>query len=405
MPTPSYRFSTADGALASVAVAGITPMGQGAVVFATRDALNIRCAPRGFIDFQGRKGPWAQWQPVEAAGGLASYQSVGHRDAGRTLFLASHDGKLVASDTPMLLRLVSEQELQGNAAGAPMPAPARLSVAQRSEFVARGLLTLPGLVDAELVHEALRHINMSLTPSARAWAIDPSTNEAQPAPHVRRHPSIQALLYQSPLFGVVEELLGRATRPAMAQLALRFPNNKVDPTDQQWHIDGMKKWHKSPFQLLVGIALSAQPADDCGNLAVWPGWHAHVHDATRQLRQLRQAVAPSQRAVVGATGELIEAAEDDELEGDDYDESDPWQGLRPDLGTGAATQVQLEPGDVVIAHQKLPHRVSPNRSPHIRYMVYFRISSVHHRPNAPLHGLWEHFAVDAVQAMDVSLTS
>lgn len=40
----------------------------------------------------------------------------------------------------------------------------------------------------------------------------------------------------------------------------------------QWHIDGMQRHgHMSPFDLLVGVALSSQPADDCGNIAVWPG--------------------------------------------------------------------------------------------------------------------------------------
>lgn len=53
-------------------------------------------------------------------------------------------------------------------------------------------------------------------------------------------------------------------------------------------------------------------------------------------------------------------------------------------------------GDVVLAHQKLPHSVGLNRSPHIRYQVYFRLSSREYKPaKAAERGLWDNWRVGA----------
>ena len=38
-----------------------------------------------------------------------------------------------------------------------------------------------------------------------------------------------------------------------------------------------------------------------------------------------------------------------------------------------AVSVILNKGDVVIAHQLLPHRIGLNYSPNIRYQVYYRV--------------------------------
>mmetsp|Transcript_33942 Transcript_33942/g.106753 ORF Transcript_33942/g.106753 Transcript_33942/m.106753 type:complete len:183 (+) Transcript_33942:259-807(+) len=140
--------------------------------------------------------------------------------------------------------------------------------------------------------------------------------------------------------------------------------------NDQWHIDGMKKnGHMSPFQLLLGVALSSQRDDDCGNLCVWPTQHAAVAEAVQRA----QAAPP--------------AASSPE---------DEWLGQRPTLPAEGATQVRLEPGDVVLAHQKLPHSVGLNRSPHIRYQVYFRLSSREYKPaKAAERGLWDNWRVGA----------
>ena len=55
-------------------------------------------------------------------------------------------------------------------------------------------------------------------------------------------------------------------------------------------------------------------------------------------------------------------------------------------------QLHLQPGDVVMAHQKLPHRICKNYSPHIRYQVYFRLRAQGFTPeDAPYGGVWDAF--------------
>jgi len=387
------RFSIAGQPTAISVPVSIQPIrnGGGELLLSTADG-NLRCTAKGAVDFKAEaRGSWARW--VLASGGSAegeAYQSLGHRDAGRSVFLSVGEaGALTTSPRPVMLRRVEEKG-EEKEEGRPKVAAAAprvlLSPSQRKNFVQDGYLRLPSLVDQDLVLDALRHLNMSLAPQSGLWGRDAS-DDAAPSAHARSHPSIQALLYASPVHQIVEGLIGPATRPRMGQLALRFPNNKQDPQDSTWHIDGQKKWHKSPFQLLVGVALSAHTHDDCGNLAVWPATHGEVHAAAQRARV---ASRPS-RAVVNGLGAVVAEQEADDDDDAEEDEGDVWHGQRPTLGSGAALQLHLEPGDVVLAHQKLPHRVSPNRSPHIRYMVYFRLSSLKHAPQAADGGLWEHF--------------
>lgn len=53
-------------------------------------------------------------------------------------------------------------------------------------------------------------------------------------------------------------------------------------------------------------------------------------------------------------------------------------------GIGKPTQLKMQAGDVVVAHPDLAHRGGPNFSPHIRYMVYFRIKHVDLEEKIPL---------------------
>ena len=147
----------------------------------------------------------------------------------------------------------------------------------------------------------------------------------------------------------------------------------------------MKKEHMSPFNLLVGVALSGQPTDNCGNIAVWPRSHRSCHAAAAAARAARAD---------GPTGT--------DATGTQMDEKDPWAGQRPILGEGVK-QLHLAPGDVILVHQKLAHRVSPNWSPHVRYQVYFRLSNVLHEPQATLGTLWDGFDLSQIgEATDVT---
>jgi len=128
----------------------------------------------------------------------------------------------------------------------------------------------------------------------------------------------------------------------------------------------------SGFNLLVGVALSAQPGDDCGNVAVWPRCHAQVHEAVRAVAAAKMAG----HTTLGPTNEF----------------ENNWLGAPPKLDAAQMRQVRLMPGDVVLAHQRTPHRICRNWSPHVRYQCYFRLSAkAHNKHAAPLGGLHDAF--------------
>lgn len=138
------------------------------------------------------------------------------------------------------------------------------------------------------------------------------------------------------------------------QIALRYPELGDPPrgalSGVGWHIDGMDRGQHSPFNLLVGVCLSDQQEEFGGNLCVWPGSHYTL-----------QELIAEQRLPVHPTPEEQE------------DVSFRLRGLmRIDLGE--PVQLRLRQGDCVLCHQKLAHRGGPNHGPHIRQMVYFRVS-------------------------------
>jgi ectoine hydroxylase-related dioxygenase (phytanoyl-CoA dioxygenase family) len=156
----------------------------------------------------------------------------------------------------------------------------------------------------------------------------------------------------------------------MGQLALRAPVLHVTPDKEekkagtQWHIDGMDTGKHSPFSLLVGVALSDQSQPDCGNLIAFPGSHHSLHPLLREQVDTGSGLFSNQ----AATG-------------------------KPCL-TGSQ-QILLQPGDAVLLHQKVAHRIGINCSPNIRYQTYFRLRHTDHaaklEDGSLLDDLWTEF--------------
>lgn len=370
---------------------------NGRTIFSTttddgRSTGNLRIKQNGTVDFEGGRGPWAQFliESADSAGSTtaAAHTSVRIKSAGhqerhaRDLYLNATPEGLVASNEPggvFALVPASAATHPDTEADGPMAPPGYvLSDEQKQTFMRDGVLVLRGLVPPLLVDEALRAINARLGAGSGAWGRDESGEESLDYAGLGRSPALTNLLARSPAIGVAESLLGRlrrAHRPS-AQIALRFPldpdrAHAVPPKgDGQWHIDGMRKDSSmSPFQLLLGVALSSQPNDDCGNLHVWPGEHRRTFEAVRAMRATRLAEPARTRA--GSESE------------------DVWLGHRPAMLHEGCQQVHLEPGDVVLAHQKTPHRIGLNRSPHIRYQAYFRLSAEDYEPDAPMRSLFD----------------
>lgn len=396
------------------------------------DGGHLRIGPGARrVDFQGGRGPWARFVMEEDAEGYR-IKNVGHANKGADIYLAGYDtaGELTfsivsqAASAPVFLLMPIEGEeiavMDMDLGGADKNYPPwmtsvtsapqlLLSDEMKAQFVSDGYLVLRGAVSQQLVEDALRTINSTLGEGPSAWRED---DDGKQKLATDGHPSLLNLLYASPAFGVAQQLLGEdglpiSHGPRGAQVALRFPNpvgqskarrhEAREGEDVSWHIDGMKKPHMSPFNLLLGVALSAQPTDDCGNLGLWAGAHQKVHDAVVAQRRLRVRRWRASNGQPPRPEEAADAEEEAAALTATEDPDHPWLGHRPVLAEdgSAVTQIKLQPGDVVIAHQRLPHRISANTSPHIRYQVYFRISSRHHKPNAPTtqgpEGLWKAF--------------
>lgn len=205
--------------------------------------------------------------------------------------------------------------------------------------------------------------------------------------------------------------------------------------------------HMSPFNLLVGVALSAQPTDNCGNLAVWPGGSLAAAVApepcltpstrincrlplcthlgalldqtldsltqARTRRSTKRCVPRARRTRTRICHRLDLTSMTKRGGAPLSPNSEVLSRPLPTTGIALpphckqsssnfrcrhlswsghnAVQLHLQPGDAVLVHQKVAHRISPNYSPHIRYQIYYRLSHAEHRAVAPLGDVWEHF--------------
>lgn len=365
--------------------------------------INLRIGPNRAVDMKdGARGPWAQFieERIASASGVR-LKSVGHqRLQGSSVYLtatpdsqgglrfgsASHEADATIFE---ISPVASSSAPSTHCDSPPPPSPPTyvLTPEQRASFATDGFLILRGLVPRSLVDEALRVINSSL-PLSHAWEHgETEDGRYQFGKGLANQPMIQDLLTSSPLLNVAEQLLGRLDRSDAfgGQIALRFPLSsgaselRGPKQDDQWHIDGMKKTpeHMSPFQLLAGVALSDQTSADCGNVHMWRGQHEVTFEAVRAQRDARRrrCHVPTE---LGSRGDTSHPPSVD----------DPWLGLKPVLPPEARVQPQLEAGDVILAHQKLPHSIGLNRSPHVRYQVYFRLKSASFRPDEPPTSLW-----------------
>ena len=365
----------ASGSAVSLSIGGIssrflrvTAVNRGRYIFSDGGRGNLRIGPNGRVDFkEGATGMWAQFELLSHGENGVRLQSFGHkRQHNRDIFLTAfpRDGALTfsAAESFQEASIFTLHIDTTNAAPRPVVPTVTLSREDVLGFERDGVLVLRALIDKSLVDNALRGVNSRL-PQADSWEADENGDPNFKPSWDKDDNPIQDLLHASPLRGVAEQLLGASlqSRFGGAQLALRFPlppakADRPPKDDDQWHIDGMNKTtHMSPFQLLVGVALSDQPTDDCGNLHYWPAQHRTVFDAVK-----RQSARRAHD--MGASAPALSA--------------DPWYGEKPSLPAEQRSQLKLQAGDVVLLHQKTPHSVGLNRSPNVRRL---RVPTAHAR--------------------------
>ena len=222
-----------------------------------------------------------------------------------------------------------------------------LSYPQKVAFYRDGYFQVPGVVPRVMIEEALRAINHSVgegMPAERMTQMRARTY----CEEIALSPVIHDLFNRTPAFEMAESLIGNGKVPEAggAQIALRFPSLADRPGAPSPHLDGMYSPHNGVpegtiqnFTALASVLLSDLDRENAGNFTVWPGSH-HLYE--RWFQQ------------------------------------NGWQSLlqgMPPVDLPPPRQILGRAGDVVFAHYMLGHTVGPHVGPHIRYALFFRLTS------------------------------
>jgi hypothetical protein len=220
----------------------------------------------------------------------------------------------------------------------------------RRQLLQDGYVQLPLFIPAGLLRQALRAINASIGKGMNVADMERFSAQSF-CPELLTTAAITDLFNASPAKQAAEEAIGRGRVQTVdgGQVALRFPADlSVTAPPPPWaHIDGMYTPTNgvpagtiANFTALAGILLSDLPNKNAGNLTVWPGSHLKHADYFRKH----------------GPESLLEGM--------------------PQIDIGPPRQITGRAGDMVLAHYLLGHGVAPNLSPHIRYMCFFRLSSI-----------------------------
>jgi ectoine hydroxylase-related dioxygenase (phytanoyl-CoA dioxygenase family) len=164
-------------------------------------------------------------------------------------------------------------------------------------------------------------------------------------PEITASADIMNLFVRSPIYGIVDELLGIENIGwSEGQIAIRKAHNHHEPIPPEPHIDGFAEGVNgvTPGNIynhtaLVGVFLTPVRTEFSGNLTVWPSSHG-TYERYFQDRGPRAMTEPM-----------------------------------PKLAPGQGIQMMCEPGDVVLAHYQVGHAAAVNMSDLDRIAVYFRI--------------------------------
>jgi len=223
-----------------------------------------------------------------------------------------------------------------------------LSPLQMQDFHRDGYVVVRSAVPRLMTDAALYAINHSLGYEGLAFDDLPTFRAQSYCPNVKQTPVISDLFNKTPLFELVDAMLGQGNLQPVAggQIALRFPGHgKQNTRKVRGHLDGIGTGtngipvgqFKRGFSALVTVLLQDLPEPFAGNFTVWPQSH-------RVAERFFQQATPEK---------LREGMPELDLP------------CEPVQVTGRA-------GDAVISHHQLVHGAAPNQSPNIRYAAIFR---------------------------------
>lgn len=253
---------------------------------------------------------------------------------------------------------------------APPPPVAQLGLSDQQilSFAENGYLHLCGVVPPHEVAAALAVIDTAYATGDHDLN-DANPNDVVPSfrDNVAKHKAIIAPLAGTPLYAMVEQLMGpgKSWQPQQAQVALREPSEHLKkkglglhdkPDKNKWHIDGGSgkyAFTASSFSMLVGVCLSHGQEEDANNgqLLVWPGSHHVLHAGVRE--RVEKGLIKDPHAIFAGPPES-----------------------RPQIGD--PIRVLMRPGDAVLAHQRLGHQGGPNVGSHVRKNIYLRVMNQKH---------------------------
>ncbi|MDT0407797.1 MULTISPECIES: phytanoyl-CoA dioxygenase family protein [Streptomyces] len=226
--------------------------------------------------------------------------------------------------------------------------PVSWSTDELRRFVEDGVLIRRGLVHGSVLARA-----RALVGKWRNEAYDPERltayTERSFSPELEEHPALLDLYQKTGLAELAAELLwpAAAAPVARAQIQIRLPHGAAQPV-KAMHVDGVSCPHLESrdlrtFSFIVGAVLDGSATADAGALHYVPGGH----------RRMAEYFATD-----WTLGQPAQTPEDiDDLDG---------------------TALVAEPGDVIVMHHLVPHRVGINTSGTPRVMAYFRVSHAQH---------------------------
>lgn len=240
-----------------------------------------------------------------------------------------------------------------------------LSESELAHFGREGYVVVRGAIDPPRVRAARAVIASALEKDDSIGAMRRYLSDTF-CPDAAHHPELLALL--DPLRPAIAELLGTSDPPRTggAQIALRFPQLDRTSPRHNLHLDGFpvaQGENRVPAStiyrhtLLAGVYLTPLRGPDRGNFVAWPGSHHHF------ARLFRELDAPAFLASHSAEA-LHERVRSIALP------------IEP-------VQLEVEPGDALLAHHLLAHGASDNLSMHVREAIYFRVIHPAHDPRDP----------------------